>query len=113
MRRNEHNGDAAIDGRVLRGERNRAAIVDALLALLEEGSPRPAAQDIAARAGVSVRSVFQHFADMETLYAALVARQIERVQELADDVDASAPFHERVDAFVAQQARLYERVTPV
>jgi AcrR family transcriptional regulator len=113
LRNVEVTEDVALDGRVRRGERNRIAILDALLSLLEDGDPQPAAKDIATRAGVSVRSVFQHFADLETLYAAVVERQTERLQEFAIDVDAGAPFGERLDAFVAQRARLYERVTPV
>ena len=41
------------DGRVRRGERNREAIVDALLACYESGTLRPNLADVAARAGVS------------------------------------------------------------
>ena len=44
--------EPAADGRVLRGERNRQAIVDALLALYEEGVLRPSANEVAERAGV-------------------------------------------------------------
>src|SRR5258708_3046480 len=38
------------DGRVARSHRTRAAIVEALVALLEEGKPQPAVEEIAARA---------------------------------------------------------------
>ena len=65
---------AATDGRVQRGERNRTAIVDALLALLEAGNAKPSARAIAEHAGCSVRTVFQHFDDMEVLYATCVER---------------------------------------
>jgi TetR/AcrR family transcriptional regulator of autoinduction and epiphytic fitness len=58
---------ATTDGRVLRGERNREAIVEALLELYQEGDPQPPARAIAERAGVSLRTVFQHFNDMDTL----------------------------------------------
>jgi AcrR family transcriptional regulator len=101
------------DGRVRRGERNRAAIVDALLALVQEGQRKPPATDIAARAGVSVRSVFQHFEDLETLYAALVARQMERLRAYDVTFDAGEPFATRLNAFVDQRVRLYEAITPV
>ena len=69
----------ATDGRVLRGERNRSAIVEALLALLEEGGAKPSAKEIAERAGVSLRSVFQHFDDMEALYAECVRQQYAKI----------------------------------
>ncbi|MDQ1521202.1 MAG: hypothetical protein QOI55_2275 [Actinomycetota bacterium] len=107
------NDEEAVDGRVLRGTRNRTAIVDALLELLESGDLRPSAREIASRAGVSVRSVFQHFDDLETLYGAVVARQAERLRAFDFDVDPSAPFAARLDVFVDQRGRLYERVSPV
>jgi AcrR family transcriptional regulator len=114
MARNPPSSDkTATDGRVQRGARNRAAIVDALLALLEEGDPKPSASDIAARAGVSVRSVFQHYDDLETLYGALVERQTEHVLEMLPTVDPALPLPSRIDAFVAGRARIFERVTPV
>ena len=57
------------DGRTLRSLRTREAIVDATIGLLEDGDLRPTAPRVAERASVSVRSVFQHFDDLETLHA--------------------------------------------
>ena len=57
------------DGRRLRSERSKQAIIDAILALMEEGNLVPSAQTVADRAGIGIRSVFRHFADMEELYA--------------------------------------------
>jgi TetR/AcrR family transcriptional regulator, regulator of autoinduction and epiphytic fitness len=70
---------ASADGRLARGERARGAIVDALLALIDRGDLRPSAARVAERAGVSLRSVFQHFSDVESLFAAAASRQAERV----------------------------------
>ena len=67
------------DGRTLRAERTRQALVDALLGLLDEGHPSPTAAEVAERAGVSERSVFQHFADREALLEAVARQQYERV----------------------------------
>jgi AcrR family transcriptional regulator len=107
------NDEVLVDGRVRRGERNRAAIVDALLTLLGAGDTKPSARAIAEEAGVSVRSVFQHFDDLESLYATVVERQAERLRRFDMPIDRSAALDERVDAFVAQRARLYEHITPV
>src|SRR4051812_40199139 len=46
----------ARDGRNVRAERTRKAVVEALLELLDEGDVRPTAERIAVRAGVSERS---------------------------------------------------------
>ncbi len=102
-----------VDGRVQRGARTRNAIADALLALLEEGDPQPTARAIAARAEVSLRSVFQHFDDMESLYAMCVARQTERLAPWRTTIDESLPRRARLEALVAQRAHLYERIAPV
>ena len=101
------------DGRTVRAERTRQALVDALLALLYEGQLQPTAERIAARAGVSERSLFQHFADREALYQAVAVQQYERIVPTLDPIDVSLPLSERIEAFVSQRARLLETVTPV
>ena len=63
-------GAEAVDGRRLRSERSRLAIIEAVLALQEEGVLVPTAQQISDRAGVGIRSFFRHFEDMEALFEA-------------------------------------------
>jgi AcrR family transcriptional regulator len=106
-------GTAAVDGRVLRGERTRTAIVEALLQLLEQGESRPTARMIAARAGVSVRSIFQHFDDLEGLYGDLVTVQAARVQPLVDALSDSGDVEARVDDIVRQRSELFEAIAPM
>ena len=101
------------DGRTVRAERTRQALVDALLELLYEGQVQPTAERISARAGVSERSLFQHFTDREALYQAVAVQQYERIAPTLDPIDVSLPLAERIDAFVAQRAQLLETVTPV
>ena len=88
-------------------------MVDALLALLSEGSLRPTGASIASRAGVSLRSVFQHFDDLEGLYAAVAARQSDRIDAMRVPLPSSGPLEARVSAFVDQRARVYEFIAPV
>ena len=45
-----------------------------MLALVAEGQITPSADQVASRAAVGLRSVFRHFKDMESLYAAMTAR---------------------------------------
>jgi len=102
------------DGRAARAERTREGVADALLDLLERGELSPGAKRIAAHAGVSERSVFQHFADMETLLAVVADRQRERLGgEVALAAPRSARLDERIAALVAARAQLYERIAPV
>ena len=105
--------DITVDGRSARAARTREAIADAVLSLLEEGHLRPTAPDVAERARVSLRSVFQHFADMEVLHASVAERQLETVLSQARYVPDDGPLPARIQALVAERARLHELITPV
>ena len=102
-----------IDGRTARSVRTRTALVDATIALVEEGDLRPTGPRIAERAGVSVRSVFQHFDDLETLFSAVGARVVERLGALMAPIDPSEPLGERIKAFARQRGDILESVTPI
>lgn len=109
----ESGGQTPVDGRHLRAERTRTAIVDALLALLDEGELQPSTERIAERAGVSTRSVFHHFRDVEDLLATAADRQLERVLPTIRPVAPDGPLASRLAAYTAQVCRLYARVAPV
>lgn len=105
--------EPSIDGRTARAQRTRQAIVDALLALIDDGDLAPTAPRIAERAGVSLRSIYQHFEDLEALFGAASARQIQRVLAMATRIPPHGEVEERVEAFSAQRARILEAMTPV
>jgi TetR/AcrR family transcriptional regulator, regulator of autoinduction and epiphytic fitness len=95
------------DGRNQRRDRNRDAVVTALLELYREGRLGPSADEIAARAGISARSLFRYFDDVEALVRAAIARQQEHLAPLWPlDTGPDDPFAERVDRFVAARVRL-------
>jgi TetR/AcrR family transcriptional regulator of autoinduction and epiphytic fitness len=102
-----------VDGRTARGQRTRASVVDALLALQEEGDLAPTAQRVAARAGVALRTVFGHFSDMETLWAEAGQRELEKLGALAERPDRSLPLEQRIAAYCASRARVLEALLPV
>jgi AcrR family transcriptional regulator len=101
------------DGRVLRGARTRSGIVQALLDLLNDGVLTPTASQIAEQAGVSVRSVFQHFSDMEALYADLAEEQRERVAPLLAGLERPEGRAARIAALVTHRSDLFETIAPV
>ena len=102
-----------VDGRTARGQRTRSSVVDALLALQEEGDLSPTAQQVAARAGVALRTVFGHFSDMETLWAEAGQRELAKLGGLATPVDPALPREQRVADFCASRARVLEALLPV
>ncbi|HZR85099.1 MAG TPA: TetR/AcrR family transcriptional regulator [Candidatus Binatia bacterium] len=108
-------GEAAvrIDGRLARSERSRRAVVDAMLDLIESGDERPTAARIAERAGVSLRSVFQHFENLEVLLATAADRQFARLRPLLKPIDLDGTRADRLRIFAARRARLLESLAPV
>jgi len=104
---------AKVDGRSARAGRTRAAVATGLLALFQDGHLRPTALEIAERAGVSLRSVFQHFEDMDSLYAAVADAQMARLAHFISQEPAKGPLHARIQAFVDRRAELLETITPV
>lgn len=105
--------DVPEDGRRARRHRSRDLAVDALLDLLSEGVLRPTAQQVAERSGVSLRSIFRIFDDVDTLHATAATRQLSRVRHLFVDVAPVGTLEERVDAMTTINTRLYESVAPV
>jgi AcrR family transcriptional regulator len=101
------------DGRVARGERTRVALAEALIALLEEGDAQPTARRIAQRAGVSLRLVFHHFDDLESILQAAVRIQEHRHWRSLRPVDPALPVDERVARVVRQRAQVFQAVAPV
>ena len=93
--------------------RTKAAIVDACLALVDEGDLRPTAPRVAERAGVSVRSVFQHFADLESLFDAVGDEAMTRLRTRILVIDVAAPVGERIVTFVNHRSSFLEDLTPL
>lgn len=103
---------APTDGRAERTRRTRAAIVEAHLALLREGELRPRAQQVADRGGVSVRTLWLHFSDMDGLFEATARAVLEAQRDSHRPVPADLSLDERVDRFCRQRARLLEQLAP-
>ena len=103
--------DASTDGRVMRRERNRAEIVDALLALLREGHVEVSAAAIAERAKLSERSIFRYFDDLDDLYRTVCAVQLERESKHATiDSFSRGSTEDKIAHFVEQRVRLFTSI---
>jgi TetR/AcrR family transcriptional regulator, regulator of autoinduction and epiphytic fitness len=98
----------AADGRIHRAARTRAAVVDALLTLNDEGILRPTARDIAAKAGVSLRSLYVHFDDLEALFVAAAKRHAERMADRLPPLVTTGDLADRLDGFIRRRVCLNE-----
>jgi AcrR family transcriptional regulator len=100
-----------VDGRTARRDRNREAVLDAALELFGEGVLTPSATEVADRSGVSLRSVYRYYEDLEQLLRASIARNVERNQHLFQlEGLGEGPLPERIERFVVARCRLYEEL---
>lgn len=102
-----------VDGRLARSARTRRAIVDALRSLHIDGDLMPTAPRVAERAGVSVRTVWQHFDDLETLFVEAGRRDLEIAMTFVTPIDPGLPLPARIEQLIDQRARMYEEMSPV
>jgi AcrR family transcriptional regulator len=102
-----------VDGRRLRSERTRRAIIDAYLELLRDNPQIPTAAQIADKAGIAVRSVFERFTDLPALTLATADHAIAVAQAEAAprDIDGDRPT--RIRSHVATRAKACERWLPL
>lgn len=104
----------SIDGRRARRDRNRETVVDAILSLYREGKVSPTLDEIADRSGVSHRSVFRYFEDLEELYRVAIERHYSTLEPyLQLDEEPAADLDGRIEQFVGHRLGLYERAAPV
>src|SRR4029078_5721205 len=95
-----------VDGRTLRSERTHKRIIDAVIQLVEDGHPHLRTPEIAERAEVSVRSIFQHFPDLESLYLSVADAQLRAILADLQPVQTDGSLEERVAAPSAESAEL-------
>jgi AcrR family transcriptional regulator len=100
---------ARIDGRHLRSERTKQLIMEAFLALLRETPSMPTAAQIAERAGYSVRSIFERFADLNALRVAAVDYQLAHAAALAPPRHVDGDRQTRIKSQVETRAGTCER----
>lgn len=109
----EHDDERA-DGRTARRDRNRDAVLDAVLDLFAEDSLAPGPAEVAERSGVSLRSVYRYFEDMDALVRAAMARHLVRVQPLFEIEDlGDGPLEQRIHRLITSRLRLYDAVAPM
>lgn len=95
-----------VDGRNLRAEATHNAILAAARSLIDESGLPPKIADVAERAGVSVRSVFQHFKDLDTLCVAVADVVIGEMLDTTQTIEGEGPLADRFERFLEQRSRV-------
>jgi len=96
------------DGRRLRSDRSKKAIIDAMMDMISEGNLMPTAQQVSERAGVGIRSVFRHFEDMENLFSLCDDARRQSYEEIFLSGNREGTLSERIVHAAEQHAKGYE-----
>jgi AcrR family transcriptional regulator len=100
------------DGRRERSAASRRRILAAMVDLIESGQPSPTAEVVAAKAGVSLRTVFRHFEEMENLHLEIASLVFERVRHVLDRPFQFRDWPESLPEAVARRAEFFEIMAP-
>jgi len=102
-----------VDGRRLRRVQNRDAVLDAMISLWRSGRYGVSTADIAEEAGLSPRSVFRYFDDVDDLSRAAIERHLSEAKDLfAIGAEPTDPTDRKVAAAVSARLRLYDAIEP-
>ena len=106
--------DRRPDGRTARRDRNKDLVLDAVLELFREDAGYPSPAQVAERSGLSLRSVYRYYEDMDELVRAAMARHLSQIQPLFTiEGIGDGALLDRIDRIVTQRFRLYEAVAPM
>lgn len=103
-----------VDGRRQRTQVTRANIVNAAISLQNEGHVRPSMQQIAQRAGVSLRTAFQHFPEKHQLTHAVLDEltRLNRVDPPPPALAGHSALEQRMQTFLEIRCQQLEGLTP-
>jgi AcrR family transcriptional regulator len=107
-------GAPNVDGRRARRQRGRSAVTEAMIDLVFEGHIPPGADEVAARAGVSVASLFRYFETLDDLRRETTDLYFERYAHLSDITGiGEGTLDERIQNFVDSRLALHATTEPM
>lgn len=108
---------AKVDGRRERSARSRRRILAAGARLMESGIVEPTAEQVAQEAGVSLRTVFRHFEEVERLAHEILGSVLDDLLPALDGPDAGQPdgadWPTVLDSILGRRAEVFERLLPL
>ncbi|MFF8512853.1 TetR/AcrR family transcriptional regulator [Streptomyces sp. NPDC015492] len=101
------------DGRRARRDRGRLTVIEAVIALFQEGSAPPTLQQMTERAGISAATLFRYFDTLDDLLHEATAAYFARFGGLFEipDIGTGTP-DERVRRYTDSRIALYEGIAP-
>lgn len=102
------NPTSPIDGRRARRERSRAAAIDAVFGLINDGKVPPSVEQVAERSGVSVSSIFRMFDGLDDMREQAFVEFESRFAHLFDvEFDETTDRSDRLALLLRSRVELY------
>jgi AcrR family transcriptional regulator len=106
------NEGGSVDGRSARRGRNRDAVIDAAIALVEQGVEDPTVEQLTASSGLSARSIFRYFDGLDDLRRAVIRRYFEKARSVLEISNAGdGSLDDRIRRFVDSRIRFNEMIS--
>ncbi len=105
-----------VDGRVERTSATRNNILAMTRELILEGMVDPTARQIAERAGITTRTLFRHFPDMESLYRSFIeAAEAQATAVMDESFPEGSPeqWQQLLQVVIDRRVRVYESLLPL
>ena len=106
---------ANVDGRRERADATRRNILNAARALILQGDFDPTAQAIAKHSGITRRTLFRHFPDMETLHHEIIIDAQRYAQTVMDEPfpQNTTKWSTQIEVVIERRVRIFEYLMPL
>jgi len=101
------------DGRKQRSVRSRDKIKSSIITLIRDGNYSPRAVDISEHSGLSMRTVFRHIEDMESLLREIAGDLQKEVLPQFLEPYSTAEWRGQLDEQISRRAKTWEYVLPI
>lgn len=105
-------GSPSDDGRRQRSEKSREKIIAAMFLLIGQGNMNVSASQVAKQSGVSIRTVFRQFEEVDEIYRQIIARLEEELMPTLLAPYQSRGWKRQLEELIGRRAEIYEYVMP-
>jgi AcrR family transcriptional regulator len=107
------NRETGIDGRRMRSDRTKRKISNGLEQLLRGGNLSPTADELARASGISLRTIYRHYEDIESLYRELAAQIDATILPVLLRPYKSVVWQEQLQEAVERRYAIFEHILPL
>ena len=98
-----------VDGRILRSQKSKSVILNALIKLINTGNYYPTAEEVAKESGIAIRTVFRQFDDMESLLMKVDELINHKLINDEKEIKFNSPLIARLELIIEERLHYYNK----